>query len=95
VKLAAAIGAWLGPSGSWRASLVAAAVGGFIAALILFRERRAREVIERILMVFSTRSMAPLPPPSTRTQSRGQPMPYGIAIAAGAFIMAWMPGVFS
>jgi len=98
VKLAAAVGAWLGPTGALKASLVGALAGGVLALMMLVRERRAREAFERIFVVLSTRSLAPLGTPMTadeqkapRGQVTRQPLPYGVALAIGALIVAWLP----
>lgn len=100
VKLAAAVGAWLGPAGVLRASLVAAVAGGVLAVLMLLLERRARDAFERILVVVSTRSLVPLGAP-TAADGGGvgsaaavrRPMPYGVALAVGALIVGWVPAL--
>ena len=93
VKLFAAAGAWLGPGGAWRAALVAAAFGGVLALAALARERRVREGLEKVMVSVSSRSVAPLAAdPAT---PRSQQLPYGVALACGALIVAWIPGVLS
>ena len=100
VKLAAAVGAWLGPAGVLKASLVAAVAGGVLAVLTLLRERRAKDAFERILVVMSTRSLVPLGAPTTTHGGGGEnapfvrrPMPYGVALAIGALIVGWVPAL--
>lgn len=99
VKLAAAAGAWLGVGGIWRASLVAAVAGGILAVFMLARERRMRDAFSRIGMSVSTGSLAMLratadDQPVTGSP-RGRPMPYGVALAVGALVAGWFPGVLA
>jgi len=91
VKLFAAAGVWLGPGATWRAALVAAAVGGLLAVVALMRERRTREGFEKVMVSVSTRSVAPLALDPAVPRSRQ--LPYGVALALGALIVAWIPGV--
>jgi prepilin peptidase CpaA len=93
VKLFAAAGAWLGPGATWRAAVVSAAIGGVLAVAMLLRERRAREGFEKVLISVSTRSVAPLTPDPAMPTSRQ--LPYGVALACGALIVAWIPGVLA
>jgi prepilin peptidase CpaA len=99
VKLAAAAGAWLGVGGIWRASLLAAVAGGVLAVFMLARERRMREAVSRIGMSVSTGSLALLRAGADRdppgAPARGRPMPYGVALAIGALVAAWFPGVLA
>jgi prepilin peptidase CpaA len=99
VKLAAAAGAWLGVGGIWRASLVAAVAGGVLAVLLLARERRMRETVGRIGLSVSTGSLALLRAgpdgEPTSAPARGRSMPYGVALAIGALVAAWFPGVLA
>lgn len=94
VKLFAAASTWLGPSGAWRAALVAALVGGVLSLGALAWQRRTREGVERVALAVSTLSLAPL----GRTvpgERRTAYLPYGVALACGALIMAWIPGVLA
>jgi Flp pilus assembly protein protease CpaA len=93
VKLFAAAGAWLGPGATWRAALVAAALGGILAVAMLLRERRAREGFAKVMVSVSTRSVAALAPDPAMPRSRQ--LPYGVALACGALIVAWIPGVLA
>jgi len=98
VKLAAAIGTWLGPSGVWRASLIAALVGGVIALGILVYERRLRRTLERLAVSASVRPLTPIEASvqaTSETPARRVQMPYGIALAIGAAVAAWMPRLLS
>src|SRR5690242_19877640 len=91
VKLFAAAGAWLGPAATWRAALVAAAIGGLLAIAMLVRERRARKGFESVMTSISTRSLAVLAPGASNSRQ----LPYGVALACGALVVAWVPGILT
>jgi prepilin peptidase CpaA len=91
VKLFAAASAWLGVSGALEGALVAALIGG---ALAIFWMVRARGVAN------SARSVAiAIVAPSTMMHNDAEGssatvrLPYGVALAAGAAIVAWWPGM--
>jgi len=92
VKLFAAAAAWLGPSGAWRAALVAALVGGILSLAALVWQRRTREGVERVAMSLSMLSLAPLGKVDPDKQRRAY-LPYGVALACGALLTAWVPGI--
>jgi prepilin peptidase CpaA len=91
VKLFAAASAWLGPSGAWRASLVAAAVGGILALGALIIQKRLKEGVERVALSVSTASLAPLG--TADDSDRHRHLPYGVALAVGALLTAWVPKI--
>jgi len=91
VKLFAAAGAWLGPALTWRAALVGAAIGGMLAIAMLVRERRARQGLENVMTSISTRSLAVLAPGASNSRQ----LPYGVALACGALVVAWIPGILA
>ena len=93
VKLFAAAGTWLGPAATWRAALVAAAIGGVLAVVMLLRERRTRDGFEKVMVSLSSRSLSVLTPDPTTPRKRQ--LPYGVALACGALIVAWIPGVLA
>ncbi len=93
VKLFAAAGAWLGPAATWRAALVGAAVGGALAIAMLLRERRARQGLENVMTSITTRSLAGLAAAPGTSNSRQ--LPYGVALACGALVVAWVPGILA
>jgi len=93
VKLFAAAGAWLGPAATWRAALVGAAIGGVLAIAMLVRERRTRQGLENVMTSISTRSMAVLATATGGSKSRQ--LPYGVALACGALVVAWVPGILT
>lgn len=94
VKLFAAAGAWLGPSGAWRAALVAALVGGVLSLAALAWQRRTREGVQRVAMSLSMLSLAPLGRVGPDTDRRAY-LPYGVALACGALLTAWVPGLLA
>jgi prepilin peptidase CpaA len=92
VKLFAAAAAWLGPSGAWRAALVAALAGGVLSLGALMWQRRTREGVERVAMSLSMMSLVPLGKVATG-QPRKAYLPYGVALACGALLAAWVPRI--
>ena len=92
VKLFAAAGAWLGPESAVIAALVAALLGGVLTLGWLLREqgflRTARGLWLRTATVRSgVEAPGLLVVPATKR------VPYGIALAAGAALVAWLPGL--
>lgn len=94
VKLFAAAATWLGPNGAWRASLVAALVGGVLSLAALMWQRRTREGVERVAMSLSMLSLAPLGKVAPDEQRKAY-LPYGVALACGALLAAWVPGILT
>jgi prepilin peptidase CpaA len=94
VKMFAAAAAWLGPGGAWRAALVAALAGGVLSLVALVLQRRTRDGLERVAMSVSMFSLAPLGK-VTPDQQRKTYLPYGVALACGALLTAWIPGVLT
>ncbi|MFN8580494.1 MAG: prepilin peptidase [Gemmatimonadaceae bacterium] len=90
VKFFAAIGSWLGPALTWRAVLVAAVIGGVLATAFLLWERRLAKTLQRIALAVSFRNphLVEAPAPNARPHAK---LPYGVALASGAFIAAWWP----
>ena len=94
VKFFAAAAAWLGPGGAWRAALVAALAGGVLSLGALIWQRRTREGVERVAMSLSMFSLAPLGKVSADEQRKAY-LPYGVALACGALLIGWIPGILS
>ena len=94
VKMFAAAAAWLGPGGAWRAALVAALAGGVLSLVALVLQRRTREGLERVAMSVSMFSLAPLGKVAPDQQRKAY-LPYGVALACGALLTAWIPGVLT
>lgn len=93
VKFFAAAGAWLGPDATWRAALAAAVIGGVLAVVFLIMEKRLGEVFKRIALAASSGSLASTPEQTVVPGARHQPLPYGVALAIGALVLAWFPGL--
>ncbi|HJU67448.1 MAG TPA: A24 family peptidase [Gemmatimonadaceae bacterium] len=91
VKLAAAAGVWLGAGGVVEASLVGAAVGGGIAFWALARNGGIAAGTARFgAWLVASRAAGAIGPELTPRERR---IPYGLAIAAGAVVAAWVPGL--
>ena len=90
VKFFAAIGAWLGPSLTWRAAVAAALIGGVLSVGFLLRENRLGDTLHRVVLAASSRTARLLESPETAKPSRAR-LPYGVALASGALIAAWWP----
>jgi prepilin peptidase CpaA len=93
VKFFASVGAWLGPSATWRAALAAAVIGGVLAVWFLLAERRLGVVLKRIALGASSGTLASVPEQMIVAGAKHRPLPYGVALAIGALVVAWVPGV--
>lgn len=91
VKFFAAAGAWLGPAATWRAALVAALVGGVLAVAFLVMERRLGDVLKRMSLSASSGSLTSIPRQTVVPDANHKPLPYGVALAIGALVVAWVP----
>ena len=94
VKLFAALSAWLGPSLSWRAALLAGLFGGILAVAFLLRDRRLAHALRRIallpfLRTLKTSQVVDLSEDEVRRQ-----LPYGVALGLGAIIAFLLANVF-
>lgn len=91
VKFFAAAGAWLGPGATLRAALIAAVAGGVLAVVFLVLERRLGEVLRRTVLAASSGSLATIPEQTVVPGEGRKPLPYGVALAIGALVAAWVP----
>ncbi len=91
VKFFAAAGAWLGPTATWRAALIAAIAGGVLAVAFLVMERRLGDVLRRAALVASSGSLKDIPKMTAIPDAKHKPLPYGVALAIGALLAAWIP----
>lgn len=89
VKFFAAAGAWLGPGATWRAAVIAAVAGGVLAVVFLVRERRLGNALRRAALAASSRTLGVIGDGAGGTVDGGRPLPYGVALAVGAFVVAW------
>lgn len=91
VKLAAAAGVWLGVAGVVEASLIGAVVGGVLAFWALARHGGMAAGVARFgAWMIASRAARAIGPELTPQERR---IPYGLAIAAGAVVAAWIPGL--
>ena len=89
VKLFSGAGAWLGPIGALEGALVAACAGAVLAVIWMLRSRGAKATAEVLGMAAGSPSMLAPGGESARRSS----LPYGIAIAFGALLAGWLPGL--
>jgi prepilin peptidase CpaA len=91
VKLAGAVGVWLGAAGVVEASLIGAAVGGVLAFWALARHGGVAAGAARFgAWMMASRAAGAIGPELTPKERR---IPYGLAIATGAAAAAWVPGL--
>ena len=91
VKFFAAAGAWLGPGATARAAIIAAIVGGVLAIAFLIMERRLGEVLRRAAVAASSGSLVRTPEQTIVPEAKHRPLPYGVALAIGSLVAAWVP----
>jgi len=89
VKLAAAIGTWLGPAGVLEASVLAAIVGGMLALLVLARRRRVAALASGVALWTAALQRGQLTKPLVN--DRTDVLPYGVALAVGGLLSGWLP----
>jgi prepilin peptidase CpaA len=91
VKLAAALGTWLGTAGVVEASLLGAVGGGVLAVWALARHGGLAAGATRFAgWMLASRITGRVAPELTPVERR---IPYGLAIAAGGAAAAWIPGM--
>jgi prepilin peptidase CpaA len=89
VKLAAAIGVWLGPAGVVQASVLAALAGGVLAAGVLARRHRLAPLAVSIALWVGALRRGRLTKPLVSSST--EVLPYGVALAVGAALTGWLP----
>ena len=92
VKLFAAAGAWLGPMNAVVAALAAALLGGVLTLLWLVWEQGVRRTAQGIALGAASARSGVKAPDLLVVPSRRR-VPYGIALATGAALVAWLPGL--
>lgn len=90
VKLFAAAGAWLGPLRSVEGTFIAALLGALVALLWMLRTRGVRNSMET-LGIATTVPVVLADTPKSSVKARS--IPYGLPMATGALLAAWMPKV--
>lgn len=93
VKFFAAAAAWLGPAGAWRASLIAAAIGGVLAVGFLLRDSKLKAALHRIALLPMARSVAVATLQEMSNGEARRQLPYGVALGAGAVVVAMFPAI--
>ncbi len=89
VKLFAAAGAWLGPAATLDAAVIAALLGGLLAAGWLAANRGLKDGM--LALWFTTIFRRNAVPTGAASDKRSR-VPYGVPLAAGLLIAAWLPG---
>lgn len=89
VKLAAAIGTWLGPAGVLEASVLAAVAGGVLALAVLARRRRIAALASGVALWAAALQRGELTKPLVNDKT--DVLPYGVALAVGAALTGWLP----
>jgi prepilin peptidase CpaA len=92
VKLAAAIGVWLGPAGVVEASVLAAIAGGVLAVGVLMRRRRLGPLAVSLALWAGALQRGRLTKPLA--SSTTEVLPYGVPIAVGAVLAGWLPATW-
>jgi len=94
VKLLAAFGAWLGPTGAWWVAVYGAIAGGAIAIpWLLLRGALAGTFANIWALIGFWRVMGPRPHPGLTLDSpHGLRLPYALPLALGAVATLWLRG---
>ena len=92
VKLAAAVGAWLGPLGVIQASVLAALAGGVLALAVVARRRRLTHLAHATALWAGAVRRGELTRPLASNEA--ELLPYGVALAAGAALAGWLPAAW-
>ena len=56
-------------------------------------EKRLGAVIRRIALAASSRSLGVVPEQTVMPGEKHRHLPYGVALAIGALVVAWVPGL--
>jgi prepilin peptidase CpaA len=91
VKLFAASAAWLGLRGALEAALLAALIGGALALFWMLRVRGIADSLRSLAVALSAPSV--LMDTHVERQPQGVRIPYGVALAVGAGVIGWWPGL--
>ena len=92
VKLFAAAGAWLGPTNAVTAALAAALLGGVLTLAWLVWEQGVGRTAQGIALGAASAQSGVRSPGLLVVPSRKH-VPYGLALAAGAALVAWLPAL--
>lgn len=90
VKLFAAAGSWLGPMQAFEGALIAAVSGAVLALVWMVWSYGAKNVASTLAIAAARpTTLAPTANPVAPNRT----LPYGVALAFGALVAAWMPGL--
>lgn len=90
VKLYAAAGAWLGPLHALEGALIAAVAGAVLALVWMVRGYGARNAAVTLAIAAARPSLLAS---NTGAPNMKKTLPYGVALAIGAIVAGWAPGV--
>jgi len=68
-------------------------VGGLLAVVVLVMEKRLGVVLRRMALAASSGSLAAIPEQTVVPEAKSRPLPYGVALAVGALVVAWVPSL--
>ena len=91
VKFFAAASAWLGPTRALEAALAAAVTGAALAVVWMLWTYGVKRALATLGVATATPAVLA---PSPRTGVGQRTLPYGVALALGALVAAWMSGLF-
>ena len=91
VKLFAAAGGWLGPWGAVQGALAAALLGGVLTVGWLVWERGLAHTARGLVLWWASRGATGARSPRLVAEPRHS-VPYGVALALGVSLVAWLPG---
>lgn len=92
VKLFAASGSWLGAFRTLEAGAAAALLGAVLALTYVVWSYGVRRAIETVWLAATAPTILANSSDSGQARS-SRSLPYGVALAAGALVAAWIPGV--
>ena len=90
IKLYAAAASWLGPLHALEGALIAAVSGAVLALIWMIWTSGAKNVASTLAIAAARPTMLA---PGSNTVAIRKTLPYGVALAIGAIVAAWMPGL--
>jgi prepilin peptidase CpaA len=93
VKFFAALSAWIGPSLSLRAAIVAALIGGVLAIGFLLRDRQLGRSLHGFALLPFFRSLKSVQVVDMTEDQASTQLPYGVALGSGAIIAFVFPNL--
>lgn len=90
IKLYAAAASWLGPLHALEGALIAAVSGAVLALIWMIWTSGAKNVASTLAIAAARPSTLT---PGSNSVALRKTLPYGVALAFGAIVAAWMPGL--